>query len=100
MVFQSIRQRLPPLLKRSSAQSKGHTASSDNKAANSATTTVQSDNVEAPESTTTYNPPFDVVIAGGGIVGLVLALALHQHGVCQHLHIYEQAPAFHDDVGE
>lgn len=42
----------------------------------------------------------NIVIVGGGIVGLVLALALHHHGVCQKVQIFEQAPAFHEDVGE
>lgn len=41
-----------------------------------------------------------IVIAGGGIVGLVMALALHHHGVCHQVHVYEQAPAFQEDVGE
>ena len=42
--------------------------------------------------------PAEVVIVGAGIVGLVLALALHKHlGIKPEL--YEQAQAFHDDVG-
>lgn len=41
-------------------------------------------------------PP--VVIVGAGIVGLVLALALDKHCGIQ-AEVYEQAPAFHDDVG-
>ena len=39
-----------------------------------------------------------VVIVGAGIVGLVLALALDKHCGIQ-AELYEQAPAFHDDVG-
>jgi len=43
-------------------------------------------------------PPSQIAICGAGIVGLVLALALHkQTGVKPVL--YEQAPAFHDGVG-
>ena len=50
------------------------------------TTATQQENVE------------DVVIVGAGIVGLVLALSLHTHaGITPK--VYEQAPAFHDDVG-
>jgi ribulose 1,5-bisphosphate synthetase/thiazole synthase len=46
-------------------------------------------------STTTTEP---VVIAGAGIVGLVLALALDKHlGIKPR--IFDQAPAFHDGVG-
>jgi 2-polyprenyl-6-methoxyphenol hydroxylase-like FAD-dependent oxidoreductase len=42
--------------------------------------------------------PAQVVIVGAGIVGLVLALALHKHcGI--KVELYEQAQAFHDDVG-
>lgn len=42
--------------------------------------------------------PAQVVIIGAGIVGLVLALALHRHcGIIVEL--YEQAQTFHDDVG-
>ena len=42
--------------------------------------------------------PATVVIAGAGIVGLVLALCLKKHvGITAEL--YERAPAFHDDVG-
>ena len=42
--------------------------------------------------------PAEVAIAGAGIVGLVLALALKKElGIKAEL--YEQADAFHDDVG-
>lgn len=42
--------------------------------------------------------PATVVIAGAGIVGLVLALALQKHvGITAE--VYEKAPAFHDEVG-
>jgi hypothetical protein len=40
----------------------------------------------------------EIVIAGAGIVGLVLALALEKHlGIKPE--VYEQAIEFHDDVG-
>ena len=42
--------------------------------------------------------PAKVVIAGAGIVGLVLALALHEH-VGIKAELYERASAFHEDVG-
>ena len=38
-----------------------------------------------------------ICIVGGGIVGLVLALALDKIGVTAS--VYEREPAFHDDVG-
>lgn len=42
--------------------------------------------------------PTEIGIVGAGIVGLVLALSLHKHlGIKPEL--YEQAQAFHDDVG-
>jgi hypothetical protein len=55
------------------------------------------------ESTITTTPegeeePAQVVIIGAGIVGLVLALALHKHCGIQ-VELYEQAQTFHDDVG-
>ena len=43
--------------------------------------------------------PATVVIAGGGIVGLVLALALKKHCNLNGIEIYEQAKAFTDGVG-
>jgi ribulose 1,5-bisphosphate synthetase/thiazole synthase len=69
---------------------------------------------EGPASSTSQTPPEDakntleaqddssavapVTIVGAGIVGLVLALALDKHcGIKAEL--YEQAQAFHDDVG-
>lgn len=42
--------------------------------------------------------PAMVVIAGAGIVGLVLALALQKH-VAITAEVYEKVAAFHDDVG-
>lgn len=42
--------------------------------------------------------PAQVVICGGGIVGLVLALALHEH-VGVKAEIYEKVPEFQEDVG-
>jgi 2-polyprenyl-6-methoxyphenol hydroxylase-like FAD-dependent oxidoreductase len=42
--------------------------------------------------------PAQVVICGGGIVGLVLALALHEH-VGVKAEIYERVPEFQEDVG-
>jgi len=46
----------------------------------------------------TEEEPATVVIAGAGIVGLVLALALKKHcGITAEL--YEKAHSFHDDVG-
>jgi 2-polyprenyl-6-methoxyphenol hydroxylase-like FAD-dependent oxidoreductase len=42
--------------------------------------------------------PAQVVIAGAGIVGLVLALALHKH-VGVKAELYEQASGFQDGVG-
>jgi salicylate hydroxylase len=42
--------------------------------------------------------PAQVVICGGGIVGLVLALALHEH-VGVKAELYEKVSAFHQDVG-
>jgi salicylate hydroxylase len=42
--------------------------------------------------------PAEIVICGGGIVGLVLALAVKKHlGIIPE--VYEKATAFHDDVG-
>lgn len=42
--------------------------------------------------------PATVIIAGGGIVGLVLALALKKHvGIIAE--VYEKASGFEDDVG-
>jgi 2-polyprenyl-6-methoxyphenol hydroxylase-like FAD-dependent oxidoreductase len=52
----------------------------------------------SPDTTTREEPPPRIVIIGAGIVGLVLALALHKHcGI--KVEIYEQARAFHDGVG-
>jgi glycine/D-amino acid oxidase-like deaminating enzyme len=57
------------------------------------------------ETTTLPSLPSNIAIAGGGIVGLMLALALTQQGVADNsrpertIHVFEQAPAFHDDVG-
>jgi len=49
-------------------------------------------------STLQEKPPATVVIVGGGIVGLVLALALKKHcGIVAE--IYEKAEAFYDEVG-
>lgn len=55
----------------------------------------------AAESTTTNNNNdnvHEIAIVGGGIVGLVLALALHKIGIVS-VEIYEREPAFHADVG-
>jgi 2-polyprenyl-6-methoxyphenol hydroxylase-like FAD-dependent oxidoreductase len=56
----------------------------------------------SPETAVSPPPPesasSDITIAGGGIVGLVLALALKKH-LNIIVDIYEQAEAFHDDVG-
>jgi hypothetical protein len=53
----------------------------------------------APQEETQINPEeAPVVIVGAGIVGLVLALALHKH-VGIKAELYEKALAFHDDVG-
>lgn len=102
MVFQSIRQRLPPLPRRSPVQIKNFVLKDSNRDGKStfpmeSQTDARNRSEESPVVT---NAPADIVIAGGGIVGLVLALALHHHGVCRHVQIYEQASAFHDDVGE
>ena len=52
--------------------------------------------MSSPE--TEFHEPAQVVIAGAGIVGLVLALALKKHvGITAEL--YEKAHVFHDDVG-
>jgi salicylate hydroxylase len=42
--------------------------------------------------------PARIVIVGAGIVGLVLALAIKKN-INITPELYEQAPAFHDDVG-
>jgi 2-polyprenyl-6-methoxyphenol hydroxylase-like FAD-dependent oxidoreductase len=42
--------------------------------------------------------PAQIVIAGAGIVGLLLALALHKH-VGVKAELYEQASGFQDGVG-
>ena len=42
--------------------------------------------------------PAMVVIAGAGIVGLVLALALQKH-VAITAEVYEKVEVFHEDVG-
>lgn len=42
--------------------------------------------------------PARIVIAGAGIVGLVLALALHKHCGLK-VELYEQAKTFNDGVG-
>jgi salicylate hydroxylase len=47
---------------------------------------------------TDNKPPAEIAICGGGIVGLVLALAIKKHlGIIPE--VYEKATAFHDDVG-
>lgn len=48
-----------------------------------------------PETTTLSND--EIAIAGGGLVGLVLALALKKLGLTPV--IFERIPAFHDEVG-
>ncbi|KAL3924711.1 MAG: hypothetical protein SGILL_000883 [Bacillariaceae sp.] len=82
------------------------------------TVTVHHSNVTVDDATVTspsspfITEPSNVSIAGGGIVGLVLALALIQQGVCDNnsseasennkstiIHVFEQAPEFQDDVG-
>jgi hypothetical protein len=139
MVFQSIKQRFQPSLRRSPIPSKSNNSDkNDNKKHDhsivsakdplpvtnpksiaTAGTTTRRDITTTATTTSTTKPdslpvsPFtgfetpadivnDMVIAGGGIVGLVMALALHHHHICRHntIHIYEQAPAFHEDVGE
>lgn len=41
----------------------------------------------------------EYTIIGGGIVGLVLALALHEHLNATSIHIYEKVASLHQDVG-
>lgn len=54
--------------------------------------------VQAEQKVDEDPPPATIVIAGAGIVGLVLALALKKHlGITAE--IFEKARTFHDDVG-
>ena len=61
------------------------------------------DSVVALEPEQELDPaaPGTVVIAGGGIVGLTLALALKKHLQLspEQIEVYEKARQFHDDVG-
>ncbi|CAJ1954763.1 unnamed protein product [Cylindrotheca closterium] len=61
----------------------------------------QKERTPSPKSVTVLEDveePSEIIIVGAGIVGLVMALALHKHlGV--KIDLYEQAQAFHDDVG-
>jgi NADPH-dependent 2,4-dienoyl-CoA reductase/sulfur reductase-like enzyme len=100
MVFQNIKQCLPPLLRRQPIQAKSPAKENnpDGKTVQNETLAAHISHPEYPLTTMTV--PVDIVIVGGGIVGLVLALALHHHGVCRHVQVFEQAPAFHEDVGE
>jgi len=59
---------------------------------------IQNGTNSNPAHDTNEPAPATVVIAGGGIVGLVLALALKKHcGIVPE--IYEKANQFYDDVG-
>ena len=49
-------------------------------------------NISASLEMANDNRPFEIAIVGGGISGLVLAIALHRRGV--QCHIYEQAAHF------
>lgn len=62
------------------------------------TTTTGEDGGATTGTTNSCNDSVEkICIVGGGIVGLVLALALHKIGVSAS--VYEREPAFHDDVG-
>ena len=61
-------------------------------------TDSSSEKLASPAKPATSEDSTDILIAGGGIVGLVLALAIHKY-VKVTPEIYEQCDGFEDDVG-
>jgi ribulose 1,5-bisphosphate synthetase/thiazole synthase len=92
MVFRTLKQKIP-------SWNRPTKELDTNAVPDAATTeeTIQQQHNQQPTQPTAAES-VDVVIAGAGIVGLVLALAFAKQGIAP-VHVFEQAAAFHDDVG-